>query len=71
MFKPNPAQREARQWLAGPERHKLIYGGARSGKTFILLRAVINRARIAPGSRHLIARWGARFAQSFNVSRER
>ena len=34
----------------------LLYGGARSGKTFLLVCAVILRAIRYPGSRHLIAR---------------
>ena len=34
----------------------LFYGGARSGKTFLLVCAVLIRAAMYPGSRHLIAR---------------
>jgi PBSX family phage terminase large subunit len=34
----------------------LLYGGARSGKTFLLTAAVVLRAMRYPGSRHLIAR---------------
>src|SRR5271165_4338847 len=54
-FRLTERQAEAVPWLAGPERHKLIYGGARSGKTFFLVRAVLIRAVMAPKSRHLIA----------------
>jgi len=32
-FRLTERQVEVQHWLAGPERHKLIYGGARSGKT--------------------------------------
>jgi len=56
-FRLTERQAEAVPWLAGPERHKLIYGGARSGKTFFLVRAVLIRAVMAPKSRHLIARF--------------
>jgi len=34
----------------------LLYGGSRSGKTFILVWAIVMRAIIYPNSRHLIAR---------------
>ena len=37
-------------------RHTLLLGGARSGKTFIIVRAIINRCLIYPGSRHLSLR---------------
>src|SRR5271165_763651 len=57
MFQLTERQAEVQHWLAGRERHKLIYGGARSGKTFLFTRAVVLRALIAPGSRHLIARF--------------
>ena len=56
-FRLTERQAEVQHWLAGRERHKLIYGGARSGKTFLFTRAVVLRAMIAPGSRHLIARF--------------
>ncbi|MBI1188299.1 MAG: DNA-packaging protein [Alphaproteobacteria bacterium] len=34
----------------------MVYGGSRSGKTFLLVYAVVMRALKAPGSRHLICR---------------
>ena len=55
-FELTPRQQEANRLLAGPQRHTLIYGGSRSGKTFLLVRAILIRALKAPGSRHLIAR---------------
>jgi hypothetical protein len=58
-FQLTPRQDEACDWMAGPERHKLIYGGARSGKTFVIVRKILARAIVAPGSRHLIARFRA------------
>lgn len=41
---------------ASPARHVLAYGGSRSGKTFGFCYCIANRALMAPGSRHLIAR---------------
>ncbi|MCR1794885.1 PBSX family phage terminase large subunit [Leptospira sp. id769339] len=32
-------------------------GGARSGKTYLIVKAIISRAWLSPGSRHLIARY--------------
>lgn len=50
-------QREANRLLAGPARNIMLRGGSRSGKTFILVRALIQRAINAPGSRHVIFRF--------------
>ena len=50
--------------IRGPERHKLLYGGARSGKTFLIVRALLLRAIIAPGSRHAILRFRGNAARS-------
>lgn len=36
--------------------HCLVYGGARSAKTFLVIRTIIIRALAAPGSRHAILR---------------
>jgi len=35
----------------------MLRGGSRSGKTFILLRAICQRAINAPGSRHVVFRF--------------
>lgn len=43
--------------LAGPQTHCLLFGGSRSGKTFLLVRAIIVRALAAPNSRHIILRF--------------
>jgi Phage terminase large subunit len=51
-----PRQIEANELLGGSAKHICLVGGARSGKTFLLVRAVFVRALKAPGSRHLIAR---------------
>ena len=50
-------QREANRLLAGPARNVMLRGGSRSGKTFVLVRALIQRAINAPGSRHVIFRF--------------
>lgn len=50
-------QREANRLLAGPARNVMLRGGSRSGKTFVLVRAIIQRAINAPGSRHAIFRF--------------
>lgn len=50
-------QREANRLLAGPARNIMLRGGSRSGKTFILCRAIVQRAINAPGSRHVIFRF--------------
>jgi hypothetical protein len=52
-----PKQREANRLLAGPARNIMLRGGSRSGKTFLLVRAIIQRAINAPGSRHVIFRF--------------
>lgn len=52
-----PRQREANRLLAGPARNIMLRGGSRSGKTFLLCRAIIKRAINAPNSRHAIFRF--------------
>lgn len=42
--------------LLGRGRNVLLYGGSRSGKSFILIYAVLYRALNAPGSRHAVLR---------------
>jgi len=50
-------QRQANRLLSSPARNIMLRGGSRSGKTFILVRAIIQRALNAPGSRHAIFRF--------------
>lgn len=52
-----PRQEEAVAMLGGDQRHSEIVGGARSGKTFTLVRAMCIRAIRAPDSRHVIIRF--------------
>lgn len=56
-MKLSPKQNEARAKLSGDAPHVLLVGGARSGKTFIIVRNIVLRAQKAAGSRHLIARF--------------
>lgn len=52
-----PKQREANQLLGGPASNIMLRGGSRSGKTFLLIRAICQRAINAPGGRHAIFRF--------------
>jgi phage terminase large subunit-like protein len=55
--KLTPKQLEANALLAGNATHAMLFGGSRSGKTFVLTRAVCVRAIKAPKSRHAIVRF--------------
>jgi Terminase RNaseH-like domain/Phage terminase large subunit len=57
-------QNAARALIAGPQRYSCLVGGARAGKTFILLRAILHRALRAPGSRHAVLRFHANAARA-------
>lgn len=57
VAKLTPRQREANKLLSSKARNIMLRGGSRSGKTFILVRAIIQRAINAPGSRHAIFRF--------------
>lgn len=50
-------QAQAQEISAGSATHIMLFGGSRSGKTFLHVRNVIMRAIKAPESRHLIARF--------------
>jgi predicted phage terminase large subunit-like protein len=50
-------QLEAQALLAGQQTHTLLYGGSRSGKTFLIVRAIVMRGLKAPMSRHAILRF--------------
>src|SRR5690242_16680787 len=43
--------------MASDATNIMLFGGSRSGKTFLTVRNVMMRAIKAPGSRHLIARF--------------
>lgn len=56
-FKLTAKQIEANALLAGPAQHIMLFGGSRSGKTFLFCRAIAMRAIKAAGSRHAILRF--------------
>jgi len=58
-FAPTERQKEAESLLRGPQRHTLLVGGARSGKTSLIVRTIAHRAIFAPRSRHAILRFRA------------
>ena len=69
-FEKTPVQQQALKLLQSPARHIMLYGGSRSGKTFILVYALLVRALKAPGSRHAILRYhgnGAKYAVGFDT----
>lgn len=45
--------------LAGPATHGMLFGGSRSGKTFLHVRNIVFRGLKAPGSRHGVFRFRA------------
>lgn len=50
-------QEAAQEILAGDATHCMLFGGSRSGKTFLLIRNVVMRALKAPKSRHAVLRF--------------
>lgn len=56
-FQLTARQEQARQLMRGSQRHTCLVGGARSGKTFLLVRQVLTRAIRAEKSRHAILRY--------------
>jgi len=69
MFKPTTVQRKALSLLKSGAKHILLFGGSRSGKTTVLVMAIIFRSLMYAGSRHLICRYRAKDARS-SVLRE-
>jgi PBSX family phage terminase large subunit len=69
VFKPTNIQRKALALLKCGAKHILLFGGSRSGKTTVLVMAIIYRALRFAGSRHLICRYRAKDARS-SVLRE-
>src|SRR5215212_295996 len=57
-------QRVANRLLGGPQKHTLLRGGSRSGKTFVLTRATAMRALRGANSRHAILRFRANAARA-------
>jgi hypothetical protein len=63
-FRLSERQALANNLLAGPQRHTLLCGGSRSGKIFVLVRAVALRALRGAGSRHAILRFRGNAARA-------
>ena len=60
----SPGQDAARKLIAGPNRYSCLVGGARAGKTFILMRAIVHRALRGASSRHAVLRFHANAARA-------
>lgn len=56
-FTLNAKQQEAQEILNGPATHILLAGGSRSGKTFQIIRKMVQRRLKAPGSRGAVLRF--------------
>jgi hypothetical protein len=56
-FELTERQKEAQRVLTGGATHSMLFGGSRSGKTFLHVRNVVFRALKAPASRHAIFRF--------------
>lgn len=56
-FSLTERQALAQAVLAGDATWQMLFGGGRSGKTFLHIRNIVMRALKAPGSRHLITRF--------------
>jgi len=69
VFRPTVIQKKALELLKSGAKHILLFGGSRSGKTTVLVMAIIYRALRFAGSRHLICRYRAKDARS-SVLRE-
>lgn len=50
-------QEEAKDVLSSPATHIMLYGGSRSGKTYLILWTIVLRALAAEGSRHVVLRF--------------
>ena len=55
-FELTPRQKEVRAVFATAAKYFLIYGGSRSGKTFLTIYSILTRMIKAPGSRHVVFR---------------
>jgi len=56
-YKPTTKQKEALRLIGGDAMYVMLWGGSRSGKTYIAIRSIIIRALASPGSRHAILRF--------------
>lgn len=56
-FNLTSKQNEAAEVLASDAQHIMLFGGSRSGKTFLIVWAIVSRALKAPNSRHVSLRF--------------
>jgi len=56
-FKLTTKQNAAIDLFGSDATHGMLFGGSRSGKTFLILRTIALRAMAAPGSRHAVLRF--------------
>lgn len=56
-FSLTDKQKQANAVLASPATHVMLFGGSRSGKTFLAVRAIVIRGMKAAGSRHAVLRF--------------
>jgi len=63
MFKKTLKQKEAVRLMIAKPKYTLLYGGSRSGKSFIIIRQIFIRALKEPGSRHLVVRFAFNHAK--------
>ncbi len=64
MVRFSAGQELARRLLEAPQRYSCLAGGTRSGKTFLIVHAIVSRALSAPNSRHAILRFHANAARA-------
>ncbi len=57
MYTLTAKQKSAQVFCAGIAKHIMLFGGSRSGKTFLLVRNMVMRALKSPNSRHAIFRF--------------
>lgn len=57
IFKLTEKQKKANEVFASKATHVMLFGGSRSGKTFLTIRAICIRAMKAPKSRHAVLRF--------------
>jgi len=56
-FSPKQLEALQNEWMSDCIDEMCYDGGARSGKTYLIIKAIIGRAILSPGSRHLVARY--------------
>jgi len=64
LFRPTAKQLQAQELLRSGQRHTLLVGGSRSGKTTLLVHEIAHRALEAAASRHAILRLHANAARA-------